>query len=460
MKVLGRVLGSTAFALLFVVGAQADTIYMKNGSVLRGTVAGYSNGQFTVLLGPGSQSRAMLVGSEIDRIEFDGSTGNASTYSQPAPSTSSPTYEPSSPSSYPDTSTSSNADSYSPGGDPGGGYDPSTAQPAGGSVNEADVSVQGKVDWTPSQVRVRRGDRIRVTASGSVQLDKTGRRTSSPDGVNLPDRDKLMTSRPTGALIAVVGDDNDDFIYIGKQAEFIAARDGMLFLSVNEGELSDNSGAFRARVEVSGTGGAMPAAAKAVKPKKPAASERPPAQRRNDPVASNDPGPVASQPARSYDPDPDPAGATSEPASSMPSTPSASVPSASPSNTAVRETDVVVQAKNDWTSTQIQVQRGARVRLSAGGIVQLDKTGQKTTSPAGIELQDRGKLLPDRPTGALIAVIGDDNDDFIFIGQSGEFVAARDGLLFLSINEGELSDNSGAFNVKVTIEQPRTVAKQ
>jgi hypothetical protein len=33
-------------------------------------------------------------------------------------------------------------------------------------------------------------------------------------------------------------------------------------------------------------------------------------------------------------------------------------------------------------------------------------------------------------------------------------------LLFLSINEGELSDNSGTFQVRVTVEQPRTVAKQ
>jgi hypothetical protein len=439
MKVLGRVLGSTAFVLLLVVGARADTIYMKDGSVLRGRVVGYSDGQFTVLLSSGGQSRALLIGSEIDRIEFDGSAGSAPTSS--APATSTPRYE--SPSSEPyrdtpaDTTASLPADS--------GSYDPPSTQPAAGGP-EADVSVQARVDWTPSQVRVRRGDRVRITASGNVQLDKTGRRTSSPDGINVPDRDKLLTNRPTGALIAVVGDDNDDFIYVGKQSEFTAGRDGMLFLSVNEGDLSDNTGAFRAHVAVNG-GGATPASTA----RKSSAAERPTFEARNDPVPASPP--PATRAADSAPSSADPVVTTPE------STPSPR-PATSSTNPAVREIDVIVQAKNDWTSTQLQVQRGARIRLSATGVVQLDKTGQKTASPAGIEAQDRGKLLPNHPTGALIAVIGDDNDDFIFVGPQTEFVAARDGLLFLSINEGELSDNSGAFNVRVIVEQPRTVAKQ
>jgi hypothetical protein len=39
------------------------------------------------------------------------------------------------------------------------------------------------------------------------------------------------------------------------------------------------------------------------------------------------------------------------------------------------------------------------------------------------------------PTGGLIAVIGDDNDDFIFIGKGHDFVAQRDGVLFLGIKK-------------------------
>jgi hypothetical protein len=55
------------------------------------------------------------------------------------------------------------------------------------------------------------------------------------------------------------------------------------------------------------------------------------------------------------------------------------------------------------------------------------------------------------PTGALLAVIGDDNNDFIYIGASREFTAGRDGALYLGVNEGNLNDNSGAFDVKIEI---------
>jgi len=48
----------------------------------------------------------------------------------------------------------------------------------------------------------------------------------------------------------VVGDDNNDFIYIGSDREFTASRDGALFLGINEGNLDDNSGSYSAKVEI------------------------------------------------------------------------------------------------------------------------------------------------------------------------------------------------------------------
>src|SRR6266852_1549453 len=74
--------------------------------------------------------------------------------------------------------------------------------------------------------------------------------TATPDGLaNIPDRDKLMRNQPTGGLIAVIGDDNDDFIFVGRARDFVAQRDGVLFLGVNEGNLSDNSGLFEVVIE-------------------------------------------------------------------------------------------------------------------------------------------------------------------------------------------------------------------
>ncbi|MDQ6786546.1 MAG: hypothetical protein M3033_06970, partial [Acidobacteriota bacterium] len=76
-------------------------------------------------------------------------------------------------------------------------------------------------------------------------------RYTTPDGItSLPDADKLMKNQPTGGLIAVIGDDNNDFIFIGTVREFIAARDGTLFLGVNEGNLNDNSGVFEAKIQI------------------------------------------------------------------------------------------------------------------------------------------------------------------------------------------------------------------
>ena len=107
--------------------------------------------------------------------------------------------------------------------------------------------------WTNSGLVVRRGQRIRVSASGRVSLGAG--RVSTPAGVPaITDNDKLMRNEATGALIAVIGDDNDDFILIGPRREFIAQRDGVLFLGVNEGDLTDNTGSYDIVIEAEASG--------------------------------------------------------------------------------------------------------------------------------------------------------------------------------------------------------------
>ena len=109
--------------------------------------------------------------------------------------------------------------------------------------------------WTNSGLVVRRGQRLRITASGRVMLAQG--RFSTPAGIpTLSDADKLMRNEPTGAVIGVIGDNNDDFFFIGNRREFVAQRDGVLFLCVNEGNLNDNTGAYDVVIEaeaVSGT---------------------------------------------------------------------------------------------------------------------------------------------------------------------------------------------------------------
>ena len=81
--------------------------------------------------------------------------------------------------------------------------------------------------WTNSGLVVRRGQRLKVSASGRISLGTN--RFATPDGLpNIADKDKLMRNQPTGGLIAVIGDDNDDFIFIGRGHDFVAQRDGVL----------------------------------------------------------------------------------------------------------------------------------------------------------------------------------------------------------------------------------------
>jgi hypothetical protein len=454
MKNLLRALGSSSLAAVLAVGASADTIYMKNGSVIRGHVVGYADGEFTVMLnaGPsGSRSRATLAGDEIDHIEFEGEAADtARNGSAPA---SLPT--PDGSGSGPDTAGTVPDDPSAPvssAPDPAPHHDASSApvsdtgRSVGGGLDagESDVTVDPRADWTNTRFRVSRGSRVRITATGSVKLDPAGRRTAGPGGIEAPDRDKLMPNRPTGALIAVIGDDNDDFVYVGSQVEFTADRAGYLFLSVNEGYLKDNSGSFIAHVVVE-PAGAMPVARTGggMHGSPPASAPTPARHTTIPPADSGAPRSIPSAPARREEPSTPPASVESDPAGTGTATVS-------------REGDVVVQSNLDWTNTKMRVQRGNIIRIHATGTVQLGPGSR--SGPAGIDAPDNDKLLPNRPTGALIAVVGDDNDDFVFVGPEAEFIAQHDGALFLSVNEGNLKDNTGTFSAHVTILQPQVVA--
>ena len=244
-----------AFALVFAVTVPvlADTIKLKDGSVIRGQIISFKNEQFTILVGGGSRGRKSQITvymEDVESIDFD-SGGNASnqessnsqTYQQP----NNPPYQPpvnQQPVNQPANQTNNQPTYQQPN---------NTAQPANNNPTFFPVNVKVRADnasngWTNSGLVVRRGQRLRITANGRIGLG--GGRFASPDGVaNLPDRDKLMRNQPTGGLICVIGDDNDDFVFIGHQHDFVAQRDGVLFLGVNEGNLADNTGMFDVVVE-------------------------------------------------------------------------------------------------------------------------------------------------------------------------------------------------------------------
>ncbi|QQS46943.1 MAG: hypothetical protein IPM66_24225 [Acidobacteriota bacterium] len=232
---------SRAFLLIFLVAAvgvcaMADTIKLKDGSVLKGKVVSYREGRFTIIVYiGGSSSQHVIPVDEVESVEFD------QVEVQPAATEAVPerTVEAARPAAEP-------APVEVP---------PAVERPAPETdsgmvpvIAEKTVSVAAAADWTSTDIRVQRGQRIVINASGEVDLGDS--RRTSPDGVESSDSRKLIPNKPTGALIAVVGDDNDDFIFVGGSSEFISPHNGILFLSVNEGNLRDNNGAFVARVKV------------------------------------------------------------------------------------------------------------------------------------------------------------------------------------------------------------------
>jgi len=229
--------------------ALADTIRLKDGSVIRGQIVSFKNEQFTILVGSGTRGRKSQITvyvEDVESIEFD-NTGNTST-SQPDSTNNNtqPTYQP--PTTQPANNQPTNNSSSS--------QPPATSTSSNPSFFQINVRVRAdnaSNGWTNSGLVVRRGQRLKISASGRVSLGLN--RFSTADGLaNITDRDKLMRNSPTGGLIAVIGDDNDDFIFIGRGHDFVAQKDGVLFLGVNEGNLADNTGAFDVVIEAETSG--------------------------------------------------------------------------------------------------------------------------------------------------------------------------------------------------------------
>jgi hypothetical protein len=249
MKKIFYPLFALTLLLALFVPALADTIKLKDGSVIHGQVVAFKDGQFTVLIGgsKGRRSRTIIYVEDVDSIEFDASTSGsgAAPTTEEASAPSNPTETAAQPPLSRPTPTPDVTDTNPP---------PTNTQPASATPPTFfTIKVSVRADntnngWSNSGLVVRRGQRLRITASGRVSLGKG--RFSTPAGVSTTvDNDKLMRTEATGGLIAVIGDDNDDFIFIGARREFVAQRDGVLFFGVNEGDLSDNNGSYDIVIE-------------------------------------------------------------------------------------------------------------------------------------------------------------------------------------------------------------------
>jgi len=248
MKNSVRIIFSFALLLSLTLPVLADTIRLKDGNVIHGQVIGFKDQQFTVLVGAGAQgrrSRTLVYVEDVESIEFDSATtaAAASLANEDNNSSAAPVYQQPRPTQQPQSSVPART---TPQSAPG-------SSPTFFTIKVAVRADNTNNGWTNTGLVVRQGQRLRISATGRISLG--GGRFSTPAGIaGSTDSEKLMRNEPTGALIAVIGDDNDDFQLIATRRDFVAQRDGVLFLGVNEGNLTDNTGTYDVVIEAEAGG--------------------------------------------------------------------------------------------------------------------------------------------------------------------------------------------------------------
>lgn len=195
---------STILAVLLAVpvGLQADTLYLRNGQRVEGTLVSVRNDtiEFEERRGFGSARTLRFDRDEVERIELDrrGARGVPAT-----------------------------------GGRPPG-------------LRERLVIVSADVPWNDAGIDVRPGQTLYFEATGQVRWGRD--RRDGPEGErNSPRNDgRPMPSRNAAALIGKIGLDSNDLFFIGGETgPFRMRSGGRLYLGVNDDFLQDNTGNFR-----------------------------------------------------------------------------------------------------------------------------------------------------------------------------------------------------------------------
>lgn len=385
------------FVLLITLAAfsiaTADTITLRNGTVLRGNVLGFINGRFAIQLTSvatlparpaTSQSSAtpartvnegevvFLRPRDIERVEIDGRSLDDARY----------------------------------------------------QTRTLDVALGP--NWVDTGVDVRRGERIQVDAQGTIYA---GRTRITPAGLTTTDPSAPLPRAAEGELIGVIGNDFDaPIIEIGTRREITADRDGRLYMTVNRGNYTDARGAFNVRVrkEVD-----LAALARADDSRNPNDNNYDPFGLPGD---SSGPAAARSRQRGDYNPNRDRrAGRTLERTINVPANESRGVDTGIDLRTGDQ---VVVTGSGNITA-------GQRV-----GIVSADGSRAGASTIFGVSRRP----VPNAGVGALIGYLlqsnGQSTQPFL-LGSQLTFTAPVDGRLYLLVNDDNYGDNSGSFSVRI-----------
>jgi hypothetical protein len=203
-----KIILALAITLLAANFVAADTIYLRDGRQVHGTLLGFISGRFVVRV----NRRYQTGGGAPVRNPGTGDEGELQ-YFRPA--------------------------------------DVERIEIEGRSLDEmrfesSTVQVPLESNWIDTGVDLRRNERVQITATGLIMA---GRSRITPDGLRSTDPNAPLPRSAEGMLIGAIGDDrNAPIMELGATKEFTADRDGRLYLTANRGSYSDARGNFSVQI--------------------------------------------------------------------------------------------------------------------------------------------------------------------------------------------------------------------
>lgn len=387
-----KILLAFVITLATVSMTAADTVYLRGGTSLRGTVLGFINGRIAFQLnqnatlpvrstdrnqtGVSQSTRSVSAGEviflrprDVERIEIDGRSLDEARY----------------------------------------------------QTRSLEVSLGP--NWIDSGVDVRRGERISIDATGTIYA---GRTRITPAGLATTDPSAPLPRAAEGELIGVIGTDlNAPIIEIGSRRELTSDRDGRLYVTVNRGSYTDARGAYTVRVRKEVDLTAMGRATTD--------------DRADDydpfgfPGEASTPGPTRARRRGDFPSGDRRTSRTLERTITVPGTESRGV-----------DTGIEVRAGDQITITASgSVTAGQRV-----GVVSADGARSGASAIFGVSRRP----VPTAGVGALIGYImqpGATTTQPFLVGSQLTYTAQTDGTLFLLVNDDNYNDNSGSFTVRI-----------
>jgi hypothetical protein len=401
LLVLVIVLGSFAIAA-------ADTIYLRGGTTIRGNVLGFIHGRFAIQLTANAtfpvgsnrnqsnntgQTRTATAGEvvflrprDIDRIEIEGRSLDDARY----------------------------------------------------QIRNVDVSLGS--DWIDSGVDLRRGERVRVDASGIINV---GRRRITPAGTSSTDPNAPLPRAAEGELIGVIGNDYDSpLIEIGTSREFVAEREGRLYLTPNMAPNAPRngnegfygSGVYKVQLRKELDLSALTRAD----------------NNRNQNDDNYDPFGFPDESGA-------PAARRSREAGNTPNS------GGRRSNRTLEKVVDVPGNQQRGIDTAIDLRAGDQVTITATGSVTAGRRAGVVSADGGRQgaagiLGASGYPVPTAGVGALVGYIlqpGGQTSQVFLIGSQATFTVPADGRLYLMVNDDNYSDNSGSFSARIVYPEYR-----